>query len=117
VVASPVGAFPELIEHGENGFLVDGDPGAPETLDRAAELIREVSENRARVEKIRKRALKTPFDWETIAQVWESHLQWLMGARDREADRTRCVECGSVCLGLVDGYHCTECGYYKLKAH
>jgi Glycosyl transferases group 1 len=117
VVASPVGAFPELIEHGENGFLVDGDPGAPETLDRAAELIREVSENRARVEKIRKRALKTPFDWGTIAQVWESHLQWLMGARDREADRARCVECGSVCLGLVDGYHCTECGYYKLKAH
>src|SRR6185369_907670 len=66
VVASPVGAFPELIEHGENGFLVSGDPASLETQKQAAELIREVSGNASRVEKIRKRALKTPFDWGTI---------------------------------------------------
>ena len=45
VVASPVGAFRELIRNGENGFLIDGDPANPEVLDRAAELIQDVSRN------------------------------------------------------------------------
>ena len=53
VLASPVGAFPELIEHGENGFLVDGDPSAPETLDRAAQLIAGVCQDPALLQKIR----------------------------------------------------------------
>ncbi len=110
VVASPVGAFPELIEHGENGFLVEGDPGARDTVDRAAELIGEVNGNRARMEKIRARARRKPFDWATIAAVWESHLQWLMGARDRESGQ--CSECGGKCLSLSDGVHCTDCGWY-----
>ena len=115
VLASPVGAFPELIEPGENGFLLAGDPSSPETLERAAELIRGVCRNAALVRKIRSRALATPFDWETLAQVWESHLHWLMdrkGAQNLEADWARCLECGAPSLVLADGYHCTECGYF-----
>jgi glycosyltransferase involved in cell wall biosynthesis len=115
VLASPVGAFPELIEHGGNGFLVGGDPSSPETLDRAAELIRDVCQNPQLVRKIRRRALSTPFDWDTLAQVWESHLGWLMdrkGTHNLEADWARCLECGSTSLVLPDGYHCTACGYF-----
>jgi glycosyltransferase involved in cell wall biosynthesis len=119
VLASPVGAFPELIEHGENGFLVGGDPSAPETLDRAAQLIAGVCQDPALMQKIRRRALATPFDWGTIAQVWESHLNWLMnpnGSRNLEADWARCLECGATCLVLADGYHCTACGYFNRHA-
>lgn len=119
VVASPVGAFPELIAHGENGFLVDGDPSSPDTLDRAAGLIRDVSQNPALLRKIRRRALDTPFDWGTIAEVWESHLNWLMDRKSShklEADWARCLECGATTLVLADGYHCTECGYFDRHA-
>jgi glycosyltransferase involved in cell wall biosynthesis len=115
VVASPVGAFPELIEHGENGFLVAGDPASPETHESAAALILDVCRNPQLVQKIRERAFSTPFDWETIAEVWECHLNWLMdrkGTQGLEADWARCLECGSTSLVLPDGYHCTACGYF-----
>lgn len=115
VLASPVGAFPELIEHGENGFLVGGDPSSPDTLERAAELIRDVCQNPQLAQRIRERALSTPFDWDTLAEVWESHLGWLMdrkGSHKLEADWVRCLECGSTSLVLADGYHCTACGYF-----
>lgn len=115
VLASPVGAFPELIDHGQNGFLLAGDPASSETHDRAAELIRNVSANPQLVRQIRQRALSTPFSWDTLAHVWESHLNWLMdrkGTQNLEADWARCRECGAECLVLPDGYHCTACGYY-----
>jgi glycosyltransferase involved in cell wall biosynthesis len=118
VVASQVGAFPELIEHGENGFLVDGDPSSPETLDAAADLIRNVSQNPPLADKIRHRALATPFDWNTLAEVWEAHLKWLMdqkGTHNLEADWARCLACGGTSLVLADGYHCTACGYFARK--
>jgi glycosyltransferase involved in cell wall biosynthesis len=115
VLASPVGAFLELIEPGENGFLIDGDPSSPETLERAAELIQSVCRNPALIRKIRRRALATPYDWETLAEVWESHLHWLLdrkGSQNLEADWARCLECGATSLVLADGYHCTVCGYF-----
>jgi glycosyltransferase involved in cell wall biosynthesis len=115
VLASPVGAFPELIEHGENGFLISGDPSSPETLERTTELIRDVCQNVPLIRKIRRRALSTPLEWDTLAEVWESHLGWLMdrkGTHKLEADWARCLECGSTSLVLPDGYHCTACGYY-----
>jgi glycosyltransferase involved in cell wall biosynthesis len=115
VLASPVGAFPELIEHGENGFLLDGDPSSPDTLDRAAELIGSVCGNPRLVRQIQRRAFSTPFDWDTLAEVWECHLNWLMdrkGTHNLEADWARCLECGATSLVLPDGYHCTACGYF-----
>jgi len=118
VLASPVGAFPELIEHGENGFLVGGDPSSPETHDRAAEIIANVCQDPQLVERIRQRAFATPFAWDTLAEVWECHLNWLMGRKgghSLEADWARCLECGSTCLVLPDGYHCTACGYYARR--
>jgi glycosyltransferase involved in cell wall biosynthesis len=115
VLASPVGAFPELIEHGENGFLIGGDPSSPDTQDRAAELVRGVCQNPELVHRIRRRALGTPFEWDTLAAVWEGHLKWMMdhkGAQSLEADWARCLECGSTTLVLPDGYHCTACGFF-----
>jgi glycosyltransferase involved in cell wall biosynthesis len=115
VVASPVGAFTELIQNGANGFLVEGDPCTEEVQDRAAELIRAVTEDIALVRNIREQARRTPYDWDTIAQVWEAHLLWLLyrdGASRLEAAWARCLECGASSLALADGYHCTLCGYF-----
>jgi glycosyltransferase involved in cell wall biosynthesis len=62
VIASPVGAFTELIQHGENGFVIEGDPGDPLTVRRATELILTVSESPDVVRRIRRQASSTPFD-------------------------------------------------------
>ena len=110
-----------MIRNGENGFLVAGDPSNPETIARTADLIRRVSQDGALMRKIRRRAFSTPFTWDTIAQVWEAHLAWLMDrarARHLEApcspkrEWARCLECGAASLMLADGYHCTGCGYF-----
>ena len=115
VVASPVGALAELIRNGENGFLIEGDPAQPEVLDRAAELMWDVSRDRRLSDQVRRSALATPLDWETVAQVWEAHFAWLLdrnGSRPMEAAWARCVACRGTCLVLADGYHCTACGHY-----
>jgi glycosyltransferase involved in cell wall biosynthesis len=113
VVASPVGAFFELIQNGENGFLVAGDPADPATVQRAAELIWSVSQDSGLMRKIRRKAFATPFDWDVIAEVWEAHLGWLAeGRKGREAAWARCLECGGSSLVLADGYHCAACGYF-----
>ncbi len=115
VVASPVGAFPELIDHGRNGFLVEGDPSDPDTIRRTAGLIWSVSQNSALMRKIRREAYRTPFEWSAIAEVWESHLATLMdpaAARKSQARWACCLECGAASLVLADGYHCAECGYF-----
>jgi hypothetical protein len=46
----------ELVRNGDTGFLIEGDPAAPDTVDRAAELIRAASENPALMEAVRRRA-------------------------------------------------------------
>jgi glycosyltransferase involved in cell wall biosynthesis len=115
VVASPVGAFNELIQNGENGFLVDGDPSNPATIERAADLIWNVCQDAKLMRKIRRKAISTPFDWEQIAEVWESHLNWLLdpgSAQSLKAAWAPCLECGASSLVLADGYHCTVCGYF-----
>jgi glycosyltransferase involved in cell wall biosynthesis len=106
VVASPVGSYPELIRNGENGFLVEG-------IEHAAELIWNVGHNPELMRSIRRRAFETPIEWDTVAQVWESHFEWLVGGgRTLEAEWARCLECGASCLMLPDGYHCTACGNF-----
>jgi len=112
VVASPVGAFTELIRNGETGFLIEGDPADPKTVERAAVLIRSVAENAALMRKVRQNAFRVPFDWATISEVWDSHINWLATGKGREAEWARCLDCGAASLLLADGYHCTSCGYF-----
>jgi glycosyltransferase involved in cell wall biosynthesis len=114
VVASPVGSLAELVRNGDNGFLVEGDPADPGTVERAAGLIRSVSENPALMEAVRRRASAAPLSWDTVAEVWETHLSWLADGRATrlEAPWARCLECRAPSLILADGYHCPVCGYY-----
>jgi glycosyltransferase involved in cell wall biosynthesis len=115
VIASPVGAFTELIQTGENGFLVHGDPADPEVVRCAAELIWNVSRNPGLLRNIQRTAIATPLSWETIAEVWEAHLAWLLDGGRRlygETIRSHCSECRGPNLALADGDHCMSCGYF-----
>lgn len=118
VLASPVGAFPELIEHGRNGFLIPGDHLAENTWQQAAGLILALLDNPAHAQYVRGNARAIVWDWETIARVWTGHWDWLLAKRHASARSgatsftCTCPVCGAPMLALSDGYHCTGCGRY-----
>ncbi|MEK7277025.1 MAG: glycosyltransferase, partial [Chloroflexota bacterium] len=78
VLASPVGAYPELIRDGENGFLMGGAHSDPGTHRRAADLILELTRRPAAADAIRRRAIAAPLDWDEVAQRWEEHWQRML---------------------------------------
>ena len=112
VLASPVGAFPEIVRDGENGYLVYGEHHADETRARAAALIQSIIENPRRAESLRRNAIATPLDWETVAGVWEEHWRWSIGQGPHDRPSEVCVYCSEHALRFADGLHCTVCGHY-----
>ncbi len=78
VLASPVGAYPEIIRDGENGFLIEGAHSDPSTHRRAADLILELTRRPAAADAIRRRAIAAPLDWDEVAQRWEAHWRSAM---------------------------------------
>jgi glycosyltransferase involved in cell wall biosynthesis len=73
VVASAIGAYPELIRHGYDGFLVEGRHDAPETLSRAARLILDLTAEPGLTATIRRNAEAAPLPWSVVAQTWMGH--------------------------------------------
>jgi glycosyltransferase involved in cell wall biosynthesis len=115
VIASPVGAYPELIRHGHDGFLVEGDPREIETQDRAAQLIASLAEAPQTLRQLRAAAAMRPLTWEQVAQAWEGHWDWLLAGRPPPGQSASpCPECGGAPLLLADGLHCPACGRYQL---
>lgn len=118
VLASPVGAFPELVRHGRNGFLLQGDHTSEEVRSQAVELIRAVASNPELAFYVRENARLSVGSWDLMAKVWTGHWDWRLGAGQKgprvgkPAIAWRCVECSGETLGLADGYHCTQCGRY-----
>ena len=75
VVASAIGAYPELIRHGYDGFLVEGPHDAPETLSRTARLIQDLTAEPGLTATIRRNAEAAPLPWSVVAQAWMGHWQ------------------------------------------
>ena len=73
VVASAIGAYPELIRHGHDGFLVEGPHDAPETLSRTARLILDLTAEPGLTATIRRNAEAAPLPWSVVAQMWMGH--------------------------------------------
>jgi len=117
VLASSVGAYPELIRNGFNGFLIPGNHSHSETHEFAANLILQLQENAEYMNYIRQNAINTPFSWQTIAQTWEGHWNSFL-KHDKQQNKTQALTCGcSNCSGrmlmLADGLHCKDCGNYQ----
>jgi hypothetical protein len=119
VLASPVGAYSEIVRHGFDGFLIPGDYAASETVTRAAALIVKLVRHPEFSVYIRKNAITSPLDWDTVARAWAGHWRWALKDMEEsepsaiEAFGEECLDCGSPQLPLADGFHCTGCGRYS----
>jgi polysaccharide pyruvyl transferase CsaB len=68
VLASAVGAFPELFRHGEDGFLIDAPHGSEAAIEQMTQLVIELGTDPARRERIRAVAMRTPWSWRMTAE-------------------------------------------------
>lgn len=115
-IASAVGAYPELISHGENGILISEEHLSEEALTLAAEWIWQLQENPDLALYLRRHAMQIPWDWDTMARVWTGYWEWfLQGKGTLLPDRQRCDRCEGRLLVLPDGYHCVQCGWYYYR--
>ncbi len=111
VVASPVGAYPELVHDGRTGIMVAGNPSAEATLDEAAGRILEIVNDRAKRSQMSRNAAAAPLDWSTVAATWVQHWEWL--AEGSPTPDATCTVCGGSALRLADGLHCIRGAHYE----
>jgi glycosyltransferase involved in cell wall biosynthesis len=112
VLASRVGAFPEVIQQGYNGFLIDGLHTDLQTHQKAVKLILQLIDQPEYFEYVRKNASQTPFSWQTIAQSWQGHWDWHLNHQPTDSMGV-CSKCKGALIALADGFHCVECGHYQ----
>jgi glycosyltransferase involved in cell wall biosynthesis len=114
-LASPVGAYPEVITHGQNGFLVPGDHTQEPTRQAAVDLILALTRNPEYVGYLRRNAIQTPLTWDMVARTWEGHWEWCLSGKQSPGIHGlgACNECQGDWLPLADGLHCTRCGNYQ----
>ena len=112
-LASRVGSFPELIEHGLNGFLIDQNGTIP-SIQIAAEIILDLINNEDYLNFVSNNAMSTPLDWKDIALAWSGHWDYFFSdQRDKVISKVgSCPYCEGKILTLADGMHCTDCGRY-----
>lgn len=114
VLASEVGAYPELVHDGLDGYLVPGDPNASWVQDRAAERVLECGRRPLETEIIRGAAKLVPWSMDRLADAWTAHWTRVWeGSWGAEEEAQGCAICGGVLELLPDGEHCTECGQYS----
>lgn len=114
VIASRIGAYPELIRHGYDGFLVEGKHDDPATLAQAARLIHGLTRAPELAATVRRNAAASPLRWPVVARAWTG--QWERALRGTAEDWPAlgaCPECGGGAYALADGYHCSGCGFFS----
>lgn len=111
-VASPVGAYLEIVRHGWNGILVSGDHRSEEVQSEAAEWIHRLTQRPDWAAAIRRNAMQIPWDWDTQARAWADHWAWVLRGQGRWLEGQACPTCEGRLLQAADGPHCTACGRY-----
>jgi glycosyltransferase involved in cell wall biosynthesis len=113
-VASRIGAYPELIRDGYDGFLIDGPHEAAETLARAARLILGLARAPELAAVVRRNAGASPLRWSTVARAWMGEWDRVLGGKSERWEALGdCPECGGGAYALADGYHCPGCGRFS----
>ncbi len=119
VMASPVGAFEELIRDGKDGFIIRGNHCSDSVRKRVAMLIQKLSQDPFTMQELGYHARKSIWDSDTMASTWAGHWNWwfersLQRGHIAHSDKFElCSNCGGIFLRLADGFHCIECGLYK----
>ena len=70
VVASSVGAFPELVRDGVDGVLVQGRATDPHTVNIAAQRMLDLMNDPAKRLSMQQRATENPLPWDAVARKW-----------------------------------------------
>ena len=112
VLASRVGAYPEVILQGNNGFLINGLHTDISTHEKTANLILNLVKHPDYFDFVRQNAMQTPFSWQTIAKTWQGHWNWFF-ANEQINSFAHCSKCNGSMITLADGFHCVECGNYQ----
>ncbi len=115
VVASPVGAYSEIVRDGHDGFLIAGNHMAGETWQKVAKMSLALANAPDFSKFIRRNAQAAVRDWETVARAWVGHWDWAMDRSSRPVWADHCPDCGGALLPLADGFHCASCGLYVRK--
>jgi polysaccharide pyruvyl transferase CsaB len=108
VLASAGSSFPEAILHGINGYLFHTPHDAPATHQRAADLIRALNADETMSARVRRAAMRTPWDWDIAAQTWIALYQHHIGAQIAASETVD----GVTLARFPDGLHDLETGRY-----
>ena len=114
VLASEVGAYPELIKSGVNGFLLTGHHRSMEVRRQATDLVLSLVNNPMATQELRRKAMAVPRDTRRAALTWVRHWDLVLrqGPADARSDSTECERCGGRTEAFPDGNHCMLCGHY-----
>jgi glycosyltransferase involved in cell wall biosynthesis len=112
-LASPVGAYKELVKHNHDGFVIEGDADAEDTHHRATHIIAEAVADLRKLEIMRQRAVAAPLYWDTVVETWEHHVALCFGEITPTTGDRPCLTCGGRCWLFPDGDHCTSCGRFQ----
>jgi glycosyltransferase involved in cell wall biosynthesis len=115
VVASSVGAYPEIVRDGYDGFLIEGNHMAEAAWQKVARMALALASASDFSRFIRRNAQAAVRNWETVAQTWVGHWEWAMHGSERQVWADPCPDCGGPQLPLADGYHCASCGLYSRR--
>ncbi|MBN1267396.1 MAG: polysaccharide pyruvyl transferase family protein [Anaerolineales bacterium] len=114
VLASTVGAYPELIDRNTNGFLVPGQADSSNVITASADLILTLQQDPVRLAEIRRAGQSVPWNSDLLARCWVGHWDYWSGNRDKQLSTGgfMCSMCGGQELILEDGKHCLSCGNF-----
>ncbi|MEM4202776.1 MAG: methyltransferase domain-containing protein [Candidatus Methanomethylicaceae archaeon] len=119
VIASAIGSFTELIRHGYDGFLIEGDANSPETHAKVVRLISDLIAQPEYMDFVRRNAQGVPLDWSLIAKTWVSHWDLILKHRnlsqvseEESIIRYVCPRCLVPVMHFPDGYRCLQCATY-----
>jgi len=114
IVASPVGCYPEMIDDGKNGLMIQGNHTDSAVREQAARRILDLVNDPPAMQAIRREGMAAPWSLDRMAEAWTWHWDWLLRT---PTDRARtsidaCQRCGGDRLVLADGAHCMKCSLY-----